>query len=99
MKNFVQRWFTVLFATIIHGGVTSALTVAGLAGGHALVPTSVPPVTVWSFLCAFGTGGVYSMLLLLKKSPLPGVEVTDNDEIEIVKTDDTTTLTKDQTKP
>lgn len=98
MKNFVQRWFTALFAAVIHGAVTSALTVAGLAGGHALT-SGVPPVNIKSFFCALATGGVYSGFLLLKKSPLPGVVVTDNDEVEIVKTDDTSTLTKDQTKP
>lgn len=99
MKNYVSKWIKVFLATIIHGGVTSALAVAGMTAGHSLVPASVPAVNVYSFLCAFGSGGLYAMFLFLKKSPLPGIVVGDNDDIEIVKTDDTSTLTKDQTKP
>lgn len=99
MKNYVSKWLKVFLATIIHGGVTSALAVGGMAAGHSLAPGSVPSVNAYSLLCAFSSGGLYAMFLFLKKSPLPGVVVGDNDDIEVVKSEDTATLTKDQVKP
>lgn len=80
MNPTTRNWITSLGAAAIHGGVSSALTVAGLAGANAF-HAGVPPVNLKSFLFALATGGVYSAFLLLKKSPLPGIEVSDTGTI------------------